>query len=186
MDFLTSDPHLFHEKVAGIRGFATVADHNAAWMDSCAGLKKNDQLWILGDLTGGGHIPEALNLLGMLPCELHLILGNHDAAHPMHRDSHRRQSVLFPTFASVQVHARKSIAGHRVLLSHFPFTGDTEGRDEDRDLQWRLPDLGTPILHGHTHSEFGRSVSALGTPQIHVGWDAWRQPMEANVLARLL
>lgn len=182
-DYVTTDPHLCHDRVAEIRGFKDSAEHNAAWMDSCSALRKNDQLWILGDLTGGGHLAEALNLVGRLPCELHLVLGNHCPAHPMHRDSHRKLGLYFPTFTSVQLHARKAIDGRRVLMSHYPYQGD---RGEDRHTQWRLPDLGVPIIHGHTHQELVLTHTARGTTQIHAGWDTWHEPVPTETLAYYL
>ena len=182
-DYITSDPHLGHQRVAELRGYSSVESHNEAWMDSCSALRKGDQLWILGDLTGGGRLAEALNLLGRLPAGLHLVLGNHDQAHPMHRDSHRRMGLYYPTFTSVQLHARKSIAGTRVLLSHYPYTGD---RGPDRDTQWRLPDEGRPLLHGHTHVPLALSKSLKGTHQIHVGWDTWHRPVPVELLADFL
>lgn len=186
MIYFTSDLHLCHAKVAEIRGFATTAEHDARIATSWAAVvKPHDQVWVLGDLTGGGHLDEALALIAALPGEKHLILGNHDQAHPMHRDSHRKMARYFPTFTSVQLHARKSIGGLRVMLSHYPYDGDHT--DTDRDTQWRLRDCGTPILHGHTHSEFSLTNSTFaGTVQVHVGWDAWFKPVsEAEVYGLL-
>ena len=191
--WFTADPHLYHQKVAEIRGFTTVDEFNAAWMDSCSSLRKNDQLWILGDLTGGGHLIEALNLIGRLPGELHLILGNHDGAHPMYRDSHRKMALYYPTFTSVQLHARKSLEGTNVLLSHFPYSGDHSPNDRFRE--WRLRDYGTPVVHGHTHQESVLTTGLSrwqdmerfpGSNQIHVGWDTWHEPVADHVVAMYL
>lgn len=53
--------------------------------------------------------------------------------------------------------------------------------------QWRLPDMGTPLLHGHTHSAEKVSTSALTAPQIHVGVDAWGlRPVALKEIVELL
>lgn len=54
------------------------------------------------------------------------------------------------------------------VLSHFPYS-------EDRlDRKFTVPeDRGVPIVHGHTHDKDVFSLSPDGTPQVHVGVDAW-------------
>jgi calcineurin-like phosphoesterase family protein len=115
-----------------------------------------------------------------LPGRKRLIPGNHDEVHGMHRDAHRnllRASWAW-TFESIQAFARIRIAGQSVLLSHLPYPGTSEGTDsegrpfDDRYQQWRLPNLGVPLLHGHTHRNERLSWNS-GTPQIHIGVDAW-------------
>lgn len=68
--------------------------------------------------------------------------------------------------------------GTNVNLSHFPYDGDSHGAD--RYSEYRLPDEGKVLIHGHTHAEFlkyGESArvsrSEAGSLQIHVGMDAW-------------
>ena len=175
-DFVTSDPHLFHPLLATLRGYGSPEAFNKDWVDTYRNAVRSnkDRVFILGDLTGGS-IPatqQAMNLLAKLPGEKHLILGNHDPAHPMYRDSHRRMAMYSPTFASVQLHARKSIGGTRVLLSHMPYQGGGDHTAEDRFNQWRLPDLGTPLIHGHTHSSQLLSKTPNGTIQVNVAWEA--------------
>ena len=175
-DFVTSDPHLFHPLLANLRGYATPDEFNDAWVDAYndAVRSQKDRVFILGDLTGGSlpATQRAINLLARLKGEKHLILGNHDPAHPMYRDSHKRMAMYFPTFASVQLHARKSIGGTRVLLSHLPYQGGGDHTAEDRFNQWRLPDLGVPLIHGHTHSDILLSKTPKGTIQVNVAWEA--------------
>ena len=175
-DFVTSDPHLFHPLLATMRGYATPDEFNEAWADAYndAVRSRKDRVFILGDLTGGSlpATQRAINLLARLRGERHLILGNHDPAHPMYRSSHTHFPMYFPTFASVQLHARKSIGGTRVLLSHMPYQGGGDHTAEDRFNQWRLPDLGTPLIHGHTHSSQLLSKTPNGTIQVNVAWEA--------------
>ena len=56
------------------------------------------------------------------------------------------------------------------MVSHFPYSGDHS--EESRYDQWRLPDFGVPIIHGHTHSSEILSHSPNGTPQINIAWEA--------------
>jgi calcineurin-like phosphoesterase family protein len=45
------------------------------------------------------------------------------------------------------------IDGHRVVVCHFPYTGDSlPGRD--RYQAHRPVDRGLPIIHGHVHADF--------------------------------
>lgn len=55
MDFFTADLHLAHPKLAGLRGFDTVAAHDAAVMAALHRLDpQHDTLWVLGDICAGG------------------------------------------------------------------------------------------------------------------------------------
>ncbi|WGH20351.1 phosphoesterase [Arthrobacter phage MaGuCo] len=168
--FFTSDLHLGHKFVAGIRGFDDVADHDLAiewaWYER---VGPADHVWVLGDIAASSPA-WALTVLARLPGIKHLVLGNHDRAHPMHRDAYRQAAQYGGVFASVQASARRRIQGQEVLLSHFPYDRDW---GETRYAQWRLPDLGVPLLHGHTHGTERLSRSARSTPEIHVGVDAW-------------
>ena len=85
-------------------------------------------------------------------------------------------------FESVQDFARVKLAGRSVLLSHYPYSGSgSEGIDDEtgqprsveRYTQYRLTDTGDPLLHGHTHGKETLHFSLAGTPQVHVGMDAW-------------
>lgn len=164
--WFTADPHFGHRLVAGLRGFDDPIAHDEAIVDNwCAAVRPDDQVWVLGDLAVSSP-KAALGTLGWLPGRKHLILGNHDTAHAMHRTAHKHQGAYLAVFESVQLAARRRIAGQVVLLSHFPYSAD---RAEVRYPQWRLPDLGTWLLHGHTHSPERRT----GPREIHVGLDAW-------------
>jgi len=187
--WFTSDLHLGHQKVAQERGFDDPDAHDVAIYDILeATLKRGDQLWILGDMTVGGSAAEAGALFGLgaiaAPAhgiELHLIAGNHDSVHPMaNRNSHNRQRAFMQTFTSVQLFARRKIAGQPVLLSHFPYEGDHS--EADRGVQYRLRDEGEWLLHGHTHS----ADRTDGTRQLHVGWDAWRRPVHLDEIADII
>lgn len=183
--FYTSDLHLSHEKVAATRGFADTVAHDmhvrTTWFKH---VRPADEVWILGDLTGGGHLDYALAFISGLPGDKHLILGNHDQAHPMHHNGHRKLSRYLQVFRTVQLHGAHRIAGRTVLLSHFPYRGDSPGGGGvDRHVEWRLRDQGKPLLHGHTHSGL---VRLNPDNVLHVGWDAWFRPVSQEEIADLL
>jgi calcineurin-like phosphoesterase family protein len=186
--WFTSDLHLGHAKVAELRGFASTKEHDQALVDnwrSVVNPKADDQVWVLGDIatSSPGY---ALDVIHALPGTKHLILGNHDAAHPMHRNAHHKLRQYLWAFESVAMAARRRVEGEEVLLSHFPYRRD---RNEARHNQWRLRDEGLPLLHGHTHGEERLTVDSgllglLGrkTTELHVGLDAWEMqlvPLEA-------
>lgn len=187
--YFTSDLHLNHAFVARTRGFDDVneyAEHVAdRWNDT---VSKHDSVWVLGDLTLGK--PETVaDFIAKLPGIKHLILGNHDVGHPMHRNAHKHQAAYHPAFTSVAAAGRLRLntpdgTPCEVLLSHFPYdTDDGEAdRGETRYSQWRLPDHGTPLLHGHTHM----AGQVRHGHQVHVGWDAWGRPVTEKEIVDLL
>lgn len=185
--FYTADLHIDHRLVASIRGFTIpgavgdprdIADtgaHNRAialeW-DSRVG--PNDHVFILGDISINGS-ERVLEWVSKRPGFKHLISGNHDPVHPAHRNSYKLYDKWMSVFASIQPFLRKRLVGKEFLMSHFPYSGTgAEGHGvEDRFTQYRLPDMGMPLLHGHTHGPELHHVSDNGSPQLHVGLDAW-------------
>lgn len=166
--WFTSDLHIGHHLVAGLRGFMGDIDaHDAHLAENWdRTVRPDDQVWVLGDLTGRrGDEQRGLDWIKARPGIKHLIAGNHDACHPLHSKSHKALPMYLEAFSTVQQSAIRKIQGQRVLLSHFPYTADHT--DEMRHPQWRFRDLGRWLLHGHTHS----SVQQRGR-ELHVGLDA--------------
>jgi len=179
--WFTSDLHFGHRLVAGLRGFGEDVDaHDAALVKNwCRVVHPKDQVWVLGDIAVSSPY-SALELVAELPGRKHLIAGNHDACHPMHREAHRFQKNYLMAFESVQAFARRRIAGQEVLLSHFPYDKD---RFEVRYTQYRLRDEGRWLLHGHTHLADQRREGR----EIHVGVDAWDfTPVNLNTIYELM
>ena len=156
-----SDWHFNHDFVARTRGFETSAEHDEAVIDAInSTVTKRDHLWVLGDVFMGS-VSKGLEKIARVEGVKHLVLGNHDAAHPMHRKSHSQVRRFLEVFESVHLHEQVFVAGQKVLLSHFPFEGDH--KDTDRHLEWRLRDTGMPLVHGHVHKEWrtrGRQFNA--------------------------
>lgn len=205
--FFTSDLHIGHRLVAHLRWNAlghqegvddetVVGWHDAhlaqGWDDL---VDEGDQIWVLGDISAGGTSSQrkALEWLSERPGNKHLIAGNHDGCHPMHRDSHKWQAEYLGVFDSVQSAAVRKVptglanpATVRTLLSHFPYMEHGQ-HIPDRFTQWWLPDEGVPILHGHVHSDERVTFSDAGTQQIHVGLDAWDlKPVSLEQITELL
>lgn len=198
--FYTSDIHIGHTTIAKIRcqqfnidlydartednefdeWEQAVTDWHDGWLANIwdATLGAGDVLWLLGDISSGtksaqlGALDWVNERIDHTGAEIHLIAGNHDDVHPMHRDSYKWQPVYLHTFKTVQAYARRRIPydheGHAdAFLSHFPYHGD---HGKERYVQYRLPDMGREfIIHGHTHSQ-----KKFSGRQLHVGVDAWR------------
>lgn len=177
--WFTSDLHFGHARVAEFRGFDDVAAHDDAireqWLEQ---VDRDDTVWVLGDLCVS-RPAAALEIIADLTGRKHLIAGNHDACHPMHRQAAHWQPIYLKAFESVQPFARRKIDGHSVLLSHFPYEAD---RHVKRYGQYRLPDEGAFLLHGHTHS----NVSITSDREIHVGWDAWQRLVSLEDVAEII
>lgn len=179
--FFTSDLHIGDRSVARYRGFG---DDGASYHDNTLARRwdrtvaDDDEVWVLGDVSGSRNRRAALDWISDRTGVKHLITGNNDGAHPMFADAPAALPLYLEVFASVASAGRQEwiLPGDvpaEVLLSHFPFSGEG-GRMEDRFTQWRLRDLGVPVIHGHVHTTDRVTRSdPRGTLQIHIGVDAW-------------
>ena len=189
--YYTADLHLGHEKVARIRGFDSVPEHDYAVIKALSKVAHSgNQIYILGDISGGGRESAALGTLALTfihkDADLHLICGNHDSFHPMHRHyaKNRESALLNAAFKTIDTMGAFRHNKDKVLLSHFPYVGD---RGEDRYPEYRLNDTGRPIVHGHTHSSEKVSYSDKGSLLICVSLDAWGlKPAPKHELVKLI
>lgn len=186
--YFTADLHFGHDLVAGHRGYDEVGDHDEMIVQVLIDtLPERSTLWILGDAMGwGSHRDHALSLLQEVQSHtgatMHLIPGNHDTCHPMHRNAQKEQQKYLHVFDSVQAFAKIRHNRQDVLLSHFPYAGDHTV--EERFHQWRLRNYGQPLIHGHTHQT--APIDASRPHQVCVSWDAWVRPAKLHeVMAAL-
>lgn len=179
MIYYTSDLHFGHRLVAGLRGYDDTDAHDQAIINYWdTKIKKDDIVYVLGDLAINNPT-RAIDIVESRPGRKRLIWGNHDFGHPMRRDAPRWTNRYLDAFEWVAPFARRRIGGRDVLLSHFPYTED---RDTARFMQYRLPDMGEYLIHGHLHNAF-----AITSPrEIHVGWDAWHSFVSENQIETLI
>lgn len=188
--WFTSDLHFGHKMVAGLRGFEDPDVHDAVVINSIVQVvRPGDALWILGDFSASNQgWDKAVSAMTQIRdrvegVQIHAVAGNHDEFHPMHSKAAKALRIASGVFDTVQQTATKRMGGQRVLLSHFPYSGTGSDHGEERYTQWRMPDLGMPMVHGHTHNKDQvMHLSDNGTPQFHVGWDAHRVPVDINTI----
>ena len=186
--YFTADLHLGHELVATHRGYEAVSDHDAMIVEAIIDtVPEQSTLWILGDVMGwGSHRDHALSVLQEVRertgATMHLVTGNHDTCHPMHRNAGREQRKYLQVFDSVQAFAKLRHNRRDILLSHFPYQGDHTV--EERFNQWRLRDYGQPLVHGHTHQTTPTDPTRAN--QVCVSWDAWGRPAKLHEVMNTL
>lgn len=167
--WLVGDLHFGHEKVSTLRGFTSTDSHDMAivrqWTKQ---VRDGDLVHVLGDLSSGGRVGErhALAILSTLPGRKRLIAGNHDSVSGIHRRLSPHVDYFNSVFERVSDFGRVNIDRRQVLLSHYPYTADHT--DEPRLMQFRLPDLGAPLIHAHTHSS-----ERYSGREMCVSWEAW-------------
>jgi calcineurin-like phosphoesterase family protein len=77
----------------------------------------------------------------------------------------------YDVFRTVNSIGMTTINGQKVMLSHFPYQGEGNRDLEERYPEWRLRNVGLPLLHGHTHSK--SRIGSVKNRSVHVGVDAW-------------
>lgn len=177
MRFFTSDTHFKHLRIIELckRPFKDVDHMNAEivrrWNEVVSPI---DIVFHLGDVALG-PIDESLPIVSLLNGHKILVNGNHDR--PFMNKGKARFDEWFDRYSEVfqeQIVGNTTLVlanGLEVILSHFPHTGDSHG--DDRYADERPLDIHMPIIHGHTHGTETLTHTKLGTPQIHVGQDAW-------------
>lgn len=171
--------------MADIRGFKDIDEHDehiiSVWNKQ---VTKRDTVYMLGDISASKY-ERALEIIQSLNGVKHLVAGNHDPVHPMHRSAVAPlYAKWLETFQTITPFVRKTNNGRDYLLSHFPYAewGDGPSRaGQARYLQYRLPNLGVPLLHGHTHGPERDHDNML-----HVGWDAWGKLVPLHTVAEWL
>lgn len=178
--FFTADTQIQHRFTASLRGFDTIAEHDAHIAEVWRSIvTKHDTVWVVGD-AHLGNIATAMEFYADLPGRKVLVWGNHDQGHPMHSKAVSQARKYAAGFDDLVTSATFKHDGTYALVSHFPYSGDS--KEFERHTQWRLRDEGMPLIHGHVHSKDKVTYSDEGTLQIHVGWDAWGRPISAETV----
>ncbi|URQ04821.1 phosphoesterase [Streptomyces phage Emma1919] len=158
--FFTSDTHFGHQRIIELceRPFDSVDEMNETmierWNET---VKQSDTVYHLGDVALG-KIAESLPLVGRLNGYKILVPGNHDRIFSGEKEKQRLR--FGPEYDKVFQYTlpesfRTSLGGFDVMLSHFPYVGDSHGADRHADK--RPKDEGLPIIHGHVHDEWAEN-----------------------------
>ncbi len=183
--WFTADLHLGHHNIIGYcdRPFPDVAAMNRALIDNWnETVGVHDTVWVVGDFALG-KIAETLPLAGALHGHKMLIAGNHDRCWSGHgrRAGDWTERYLDAGFAAVtQGSTTLEFDGHRVLVCHFPYRGDSH--DHDRFVHHRPADAGQWLLHGHVHERWAQHGR-----MINVGVDTNDfRPISARAISRII
>lgn len=212
--WFTADLHLGHERILELcaRPFGTLAEMHEALLDNWnSRVQERDTVWVLGDWALG-TIAETLALTSKFNGTKILVAGNHDRCFAGYNTgaklaewTERYREAGFSAVVTGAAlirpkgpkglplpHAlRRQFGGpvtHRVLLSHFPRTGESSEGKPDRYAEFRPPQPRgrTPapwVIHGHVHN--GWTIS--GAREVNVGVDVWDfAPVSATTLCDLI
>ncbi len=155
--WFTADQHFGHTNIIDYCGrpFASVSEMNEALIERWnARVREDDTVWVLGDVAMG-PIDESLAAVRRLAGRKILVAGNHDRCWYGHgeRAFEWMDRYLDAGFDEiVQGSPAIEIDGVSVVLSHFPYEGDS--RATDRYVEHRPPDDGRWLLHGHVHDRW--------------------------------
>lgn len=153
-----------------------------------------DTVWLLGDVAMSARGLENVSRLHGYKI---LVAGNHDSCHEMHKRWRRAErdyleagiNLVVPQGYKQEHYVNDRPGGPRVEvnLSHFPYAGAGDHTATERYTDWRLRDLGVPLLCGHVHDAWLTKETAQGTPMINVGVDVWGYaPVAAATLGLML
>jgi calcineurin-like phosphoesterase family protein len=190
--WFTSDWHLGHKNILHFgtgRPFASIAEHDAELVRRHNALvDPDDEVWVLGDVAMG-KIEESFALCAQMNGRKNLVCGNHDRP-AMTSDLEKRAkwaqrykleggfSLVIP--AELTQWELGLPSGQEVLLSHYPYSGDSQ--ETERYLDRRPVDSGGWLLHGHVHEAWRQRGK-----MINVGVDVWNySPVAATTLEALI
>lgn len=181
MIYFTSDHHFYHTNIIKYcnRPFATVEEMNefmvAQWNNI---VKSDDIVYYLGDFS-----------LAIRPVELflprlngtkHLIMGNHDQCHPVHKARAERLKDKYFEFGfeTIQLSYDLFLSDKRLHLTHMPYKDENDLRYP----QYRPLNDGAWLLHGHVHDRW-----KIKDKQINVGVDVWDyKPVSAQQIEEII
>lgn len=153
MIWFTSDLHLGHRAAISMceRSFKNVEEMNEILIrnfNSC--VKKNDTVYILGDISHRMPVTEVNQLIGKMNGKKILCKGNHDKKY---------DATLFE---GIYDFLEIVINGVNVSLMHYPM------------MSWPKSHYGSLHLHGHIHSkkDYNLQQKSEGILRYDVGVDA--------------
>lgn len=188
--WVTSDLHMSHARIIELanRPFSSVGQMDGELIRRWNRVvKPTDKVLVLGDLALGG-IEISLPKTAALNGDRYLVPGNHDQMTSAQHSSVARKERMTALYEQYGWHILPEIVeatldGRRLLLSHYPFRGDSLS-DVERYMRLRPVDDGvTPLIHGHLHLH---DRGAKGR-EFHVGVDAFEYaPVPMGVIREWL
>jgi calcineurin-like phosphoesterase family protein len=173
MRWLTSDLHLGHTNIIAFcnRPYDSVDAMNNDLVERWNGrIAADDDVWVLGDVAMG-KLDESLAYVELLNGNKHLVPGNHDRMFGCVGTKYAvtAQRYVDAGFVDILEPAIGLQIGERnVMVTHFPYAGDSRDQYDDRYIDCRPEDMGHYLVHGHTHGLWRRNGR-----MIDVGVDAW-------------
>lgn len=189
MKFLVSDLHIGHANVISYcnRPYKDAFEMNNDIVKRInSRVKKNDELYILGDVSLNPNSMEWL--MERVKCKnIYLIEGNHDKCfrknprHMSEKIQNMRARYFKAGFKSIEITQWITLTKKRpwykrfpwthdkqitVQLNHFPFAPENAEKEDTRYLDQRPKDIGQILLHGHSHCWYRKRGR-----QIDVGFD---------------
>ena len=155
----TSDTHFSHVNIIRYcdRPFADVRQMNEKlirwWNETVA---PDDEVWHLGDLALGSPFEEQIEMTAQLHGRRRLVPGNHDRFANCY-EGRPDPGRFLPVYRAagweiMPEQFEHEIDGQPVVVCHFPYEGDSQGKDRYR--RFRPTDRGLPVIHGHVHGSF--------------------------------
>lgn len=175
--FFTADTHFRHKNIVHLgdgRPFDDIHHHDEMIIKNFNSvIKPEDTLIHLGDVALGPW-PEGLECVRRINGYKMLVPGNHDRISSVEKPARREKFMtdyedVFDQLCPEVVEC--FIGEDKVLLSHYPYTGESHEGRADRYTELRPVNEGRVLIHGHTHSNSIVSHEN-GTLQISVGVDA--------------
>lgn len=164
--YVTSDTHIGHLWTARMRGLSTNVElHDRIIGDRIrAALPTKATLLLLGDISVNSRADTFAWFEKLGAERIILVPGNWDT-----------EDLTGGPFEVTDEDTLRVDGEYVWKMSHYPY-GNKLG----------LEDNGVQLLHGHTHKKSKFSLTAAGTPMVHVGWDAWHRPIPYSQITELL
>lgn len=164
--FWTSDLHFCHKNIATkFRGYN---DENEMGNDIVkiwnSVVSKNDDVYVLGDLSIDISYKKLLPWLSQLNGNIIVIGGNHDRK----KEIKKLVELGIIEYQGEMIYKKIPYAQDMYIdvhATHYPI------------LYWRKMENGSYHFHGHTHNIYEGPARC-----VDVGWDKWKRPMETKEL----
>jgi calcineurin-like phosphoesterase family protein len=183
--YYTADTHLGHARIIELCGrpFSNVEEMNQTIVDNFNAVATNeDEIYVLGD-AALGKLDDSLPWFKKINAKLILIPGNHDRPSRAYQRKgdvrakiEKERERYLEYFDAVYLESETGASGffapfsssdRVVLMSHYPYDGDSHGEDRHSDLRPQaVGGYRHPLIHGHVHNEWRQKGA-----QFNVGVD---------------